>query len=85
MIKPCDQEISVLEWIATQGLLDVLPREYGETQSELLKKLILPLVHKAARGDDEDADGVRPHNQFADVESGHDRLACAGVVGKHKP
>ena len=60
-------------------------REDGETQAKLLEEFILPLVDQAAGSDNEDADGVGPHNQLADVKSGHNRFASAGVVGKYEP
>ena len=59
--------------------------EDAELQAELLEQFIAPLLDQAAGGDDEDAAGVGPHDELADVEAGHDGLARAGVVGQDKP
>ena len=56
--------------------------EDAELQAELLEQLVPPLLDEAAGRDDQDAAGVGPHDEFADVEAGHDRLARAGVVGQ---
>ena len=59
--------------------------ENRKAQSKLLEEFILPLVNEAAWSDNEDADSVGPHDQLADVKSGHDCLASARVVGEDKP
>ena len=51
-------------------------------QAEFLEKLVAPLLDQAAGRHDEDAVRIGAHDQLADVEPGHDRLACAGVIGQ---
>ena len=59
--------------------------EDAELEPELLEQLVAPLLDQAAGRDDQDAAGVGPHDEFADVEAGHDGLAGAGVVGQDEP
>ena len=59
--------------------------EDAELQAELLEELVPPLLDQAAGGDDQHAAGVGPHDELADVEAGHDRLAGPGVVGEDEP
>ena len=56
-----------------------------ELQAELLEEFVAPLLDQAAGRDDQDAAGIGAHDQLADVEAGHDRLAGARVVGQDEP
>jgi hypothetical protein len=58
------------------------PRSRCELEAELLVKLVAPLLDEAARGDDHHPPDVGAHDQFADVEAGHDGLAGARVAGE---
>jgi len=51
---------------------------------ELLGELGLPLLGKRAWNDDEAAAQVAPHDELADEEPGHDRLAGARIVGEEE-
>ena len=59
--------------------------ENAKLQTELLEHFLAPLLDEAARGNDENAASVGAHDQFADVEARHDRLACARIVGEDEP
>ncbi len=82
LVEPDDELVVVLERIAARRCGFQLLGEDAELQPEFLEQLVPPLLDEAAGRDDQDAAGVRPHDQFADVEAGHDRLARAGIVGQ---
>ena len=75
----------ILERIAARrGFLE-RGREDAEFEAELLVEFVPPLFDEAARRDDENPAGIRPHDELADVETRHDRLAGTGIVGQNKP
>jgi hypothetical protein len=82
LIEPNDQQIVILEDVSA-GRRCVTAGEDKEGQAELLEQLVLPLINQASGGDDEHAASVCPHDQFADVEPGHDRFAGPGIVGEY--
>ena len=61
-----------------------LRREDLEGEPELQVQLVLPLIDKAARGDDQAALDVLAQDELLDVQPGHDRLAGARVVGEQE-
>ncbi len=56
----------------------------AELQSELLEHLVAPLFDQAAGSHDQNAARVSPHDEFANIESCHDRLASARIVRQHE-
>ncbi len=60
-------------------------REDLEGQPELQVQLVLPLVDKAARSDDQTSLDVFAQDELLDVEPGHYRLAGAGIVRQEEP
>ena len=82
LVEPDDELVMVLERVAARRGLFEQRRVDAEFEAELLEQLVPPLLDEAARGDDQDAAGVGPHDEFADVEARHDRLAGPGVVGQ---
>ena len=56
-----------------------------EAQLEALAQLARPLRTQAGRGHDEDPVADVAQLELLHVEAGHDRLACAGVVGEQEP
>ena len=55
-----------------------------EVQTELLMQLVAPLLDQTAGSDDQDAVRICPQDEFADIESGHDGLAGARIIGQHE-
>ena len=51
--------------------------------AEFFQQFILPLLGEAAGRDDQDAFGVRPHQQFANQQAGHNGFAGTGIIGQH--
>ena len=85
LVEADNEFVGVLEGVgAGSGIVD-RPREDAELQAELLEEFVPPLLNKTAGGHDEHPRGVGPHDEFADVEARHDRLAGARVVGEDVP
>ena len=63
----------------------VFARDDIEGQVKLVLQLVLPLLHKIARCDDQTPLQVTTNNQFLDQKPGHNGLAGTGVIGKQKP
>ncbi len=85
LVQAEDELVVVLKGVAAwRGLLQHV-REDPELQPEFLEEFIAPLLDQAARGNDEHAAGIGAHDQFADIQAGHDRLACARVIGQDVP
>ena len=73
------------EWVAAgRGLLK-LRRKDAELQAELLVQLVPPLFDQAAGGHNQYSMRIGTHDEFANIEARHDRLACTGIVGQDKP
>src|SRR5205814_1724511 len=70
---------------AGYGRLDLIARENLKGKVEFFRKLVLPLLDETARGDNETAFQIAADQQLLDEQTGHDRLAGAGVVGEQKP
>ncbi len=83
MIDAGNHQVDVVKGVAATRLLNLLTGKQREGQAELLEHFILPLLNQTAGGDDQDALGVGPHQQFTDEQPGHDRFARAGVVCQH--
>ena len=69
LVEPDDELVVVLERVAARRGLLQQRREDAELQAELLEELVPPLLDEAAGRDDQDAAGVGPHDQLADVEA----------------
>ena len=80
LIHAGDQQRPLREGIAQAGGVDQVAGEQLELQLELLLQLVLPLLRQGARRHDQTALQLSPDQQFLDQQTGHDRLACAGVV-----
>ncbi len=85
LVEPGNQQGMIVERVATERLFREVTGEDSELKAELLVHLVLPLLHEAPWGDDQDPLGVGPHQELADQETSHDRLAGAGVVRKDEP
>jgi hypothetical protein len=84
MFEPEDEPITLDERIASDRGFDLIARNCIEAEAELLSHLVLPLLDKAARRDDEAALEVAPDQQFLDEQPGHDGLAGARIVGEQE-
>jgi len=84
LVHAGDQERVVSEDVATLGVIDHLTAEDFEAQVELLAEFLAPLLHEPAGSDDDCSLAVRAQDQLLQIEPGHDRLACAGVVGQQE-
>ena len=84
LIKANNQVIMVIESISTRGSGFQCVGKDMELQTELFIQLVAPLLDKATRRYHENPSGVGPHDELANVKTRHDRLACAGIVGKHE-
>ena len=71
---------AIREGIARARGLDHVAGEDVEFEIEFLTKLVLPLLDEAARRDDQAALQVAAGDQLLDEQTGHDRLAGAGIV-----
>ena len=60
-----------------------LAAEDSEIDGELLGKFGLPLLGERTGRNDEDTCRVRPHQEFLDEQTRHNRLARAGIVRQH--
>ena len=84
LIHARDQQRVVLEGRRAEHGVPQSRREDLESEAELQVQLVLPLVDKAAGGDDQAPLDVLAEDQLLDVEPGHDRLAGAGIVGEQE-
>lgn len=66
------------------SVLGVLPADDAERQVEEDLQFALPVADQSGRRHDQHAGQEAPRKHFAHVESGHDRLAGAGVVSQQK-
>ncbi len=82
LIQPGNEFVLIVKRIAGMGMLQKLPGEDGKDQSELLIEFILPLLHQAARTDNQNPLGISPHHQFANEQAGHDGLPGPRIVGQ---
>ena len=57
----------------------------NEAQIEFLKEFIAPLLDQASWRDDHNASRIGSHDQLADVEPCHNRLAGARIVREDEP
>ena len=85
LIEPGDQQGMVVERVAGERLLREVAGEDGERKAELLVHLVLPLLDETPGGDDQNTFGICPHQELADQQAGHDRLAGAGIVCQDEP
>ena len=69
LVETDDELVVVLERVAARRGLLQERRVDAEFEAELLEQLVPPLLDEAAGGDDQDAAGVGPHDEFADVEA----------------
>ncbi len=84
LIQANDEGVDVFKRIAARGSHFHVSGKDVELQPELFEHFLAPLIDQTARRDDDDAPGIGPQNEFADVKTRHDRLTRAGVVGEDK-
>ena len=85
LIQSDDQFVMFFERISTRrGLLE-LRRKDAEIQSKLLVQLVSPLFDQTTGCDDHYSMSVSTHDEFANIEARHDRLARTGIVSQDKP
>ncbi len=85
LVHPGDQQRLSFEHRLAEGGLHQLPGQQLEPEPEPVEQLLLPLLHQAARRDDQASGEVTPQHQLLDVEPGHDRLPGTWVVGQQEP
>jgi hypothetical protein len=83
LVEPGDGQVGLGEGVARGRGLEQVVGHDGEGEPELLEKLVLPLLHEAARAHDEAAPEVAAGQHLLDEQARHDRFAGAGVVGQH--
>ena len=84
-VQARDEPRVIVERVSRSGCLDHVAGEDVELQAELLAEFVLPLLDKAARGDDQAAFEITASDQLLDQQAGHDRLSGAGVIGQQEP
>lgn len=85
LVQPRDGKAGLLKGVARNGGFQTVAGQDFKTKVKLAKKLILPLLGKAAGADDQAALEIATGYQFLDKQARHDGLARAGVVGQHIP
>ena len=65
--------------------VDQLVGQQVEPETELEEQFVLPLLDQATWGDDQALPHVVAQQQLLDIETGHDGLAGAWVVGEQEP
>ncbi len=83
-VEAGDDEVGFQEPVAGACRFQLVVGQNLEGQMEAPIEFVLPLLGQAARADDQAALQVAARDQFLDEETGHDRLAGAGVVGEQK-
>ena len=73
------------KWVAAgRGLLK-LRRKDAELQAELFVQLVSPLFHQTTGCHDQNAMRIGSHDELANVEARHDRLARTRIVSQDEP
>ena len=85
LVETNDELMVVVERVPARRGRFEQRRVDAEFEPELLEELVSPLIDETSRGDDQDASGVGPHDEFADVEPRHDRLPGPRVVRQNEP
>ena len=83
-VEARDEARPVRERVAGRGGLDLLAAQDVEREVELVRQLVLPLLHQAAGRDDQAALQAAPDQELLDEQAGHDRLAGAWIVGQQE-
>ena len=83
-VEPDDQTIRIVEGVPGARGFDSIASQQIEGQVELRSELVLPLLHQAARHDNEAALQVTSDQKFLDEQSRHDGLACSWIVGEQE-
>jgi hypothetical protein len=81
-VETHDEPAALDERVPRDGRFDLLARDDVEGQVELILQLILPLLDKVARCDDEAVLQIAADDQFLDQKARHDGLAGAWIVGE---
>jgi hypothetical protein len=84
-VETHDQPVALGERVARDGGFDLFMGDDVEGQVELVFQLVLPLLDKVARCDNEAALKIAANNKLLDQQARHDGLASAGVIGKQEP
>ena len=85
LVHPHDQVGMLGEDVAALCVVDHVAAEHLEVEIELLRQLLPPLLHQPAGRNDDGPLAVRAQDQLLQVQAGHDRLACTGVVSQEEP
>jgi hypothetical protein len=83
-VETGDDEVVFQEPVAGTRRFELVVRQDLEGELEAAVKFVLPLLGQAAGADDETTLQVAACDQFLDEQSGHDGLACAGVIGEQE-
>ncbi len=84
LVDPCDEEVALGEDVAGVGRIEQVAGEHVEAQPELFGQLLFPLADETSGGDDEASLYIAADHELLDVETGHDRLAGARIVGQEE-
>jgi hypothetical protein len=83
-VEPDDQPVALDERVAGDRGFDLIARQRVETQTEFLRKFVLPLLDEITGSDDQAAVEIAADQQLLDKQARHDGLAGAGVVGEQE-
>ena len=84
LVQPRDGEIGFEEPVAGARRLELVVGQDVEGETEAAVELVLPLLDQASRADHQAALEVAASDQLLDEQTGHDRLAGAGIVGEQE-
>ncbi len=84
LVQPDDSAVRLQKGVARHRGLKGVTRQDVKVQLELEPEFILPLCGQVAGHADQAAVHIATDDQFFDEQPGHDRLACAGVVGQQE-
>ena len=85
LINASDEHVLLEERVPGTRFLNGSARHDVETQTELLPKLVLPLLDQASRRHDQATSNIATDQQLTDEEARHDRLASTGIIGEQIP
>ena len=83
-VETGDDEVVFEEPVAGARRFELVIGQDLEGKLETAVKFVLPLLGQAAGADDEATLQVAARDQFLDEQTGHDGLACAGIVGEQE-
>ncbi len=84
LVQTSDEEILLIERVPGMRSFLHLPGEDIKGEPELFEEFFFPLFDQTAGSDDKHPPGICTHDEFANVEPGHDGFACPRIVSKDK-